>query len=436
MTAVMRAAGLSRARVLRVGVVRASRLYEERVLDSGMLTVGPSERADVVLPAGAPSRLHRLLERRGDSWRLVPGAGMRARVACAGEVLELTEQSPPLELDRDARGRILIGSTTLLFQLVPAPPERPRPQLPLSVMHRERDDWGTMIIAALSFLLHFGLMGVLFSDWVDPVVDDGVQVTGLIESMRTLPAPPVETPEQSAAAATQAKSPASPPRSARRGARSRRAGAPAHTGAASAARLQHQLDAIEMKTLGALASNRPATADVLGGHEVPTAALDRAAKSSAGVGSGDPFHVEASGVPLRPGADEGLAGIGTRTGAEDTSTGNVQHVAGPVTKTAVASRTTVGTVDNAQRVVLGMRPAFHACYRREIESNPDAQGKVRLTLQIGAGGEVDKVSATHSGNLSPTLVGCMVQRARAAEFHPPAEGSAVVAVPVTLVLNR
>ena len=48
----------------------------------------------------------------------------------------------------------------------------------------------TTIIAAVSFLLHFMLLGAVYSDWLDPVSDDDVSVAGLIDSLKNLPAPP------------------------------------------------------------------------------------------------------------------------------------------------------------------------------------------------------------------------------------------------------
>lgn len=438
MTAVMRAAGVPRARVLRVGVVRDARMIEERVVAADVLTVGPAERADLVLPARDLGRRHRLLERRGGSWWLALASDMRGRVATSGGVLELTGESPPQRLESDARGKVVIGTTTLLFQLVPAPPVQSRPRLPLSVMRRETGDWGTTIIAALSFLLHFGIMGVLFSDWVDPVVDQGVVVSGLVDSVRTLPAPPVEASSKSATSAPAASAEPTPATATARNAGHGKPG-PHKSGpmdSDSAARLQRQLVDIEMKTLGSLAATGPATADVLRGSEVPTSALDHAAKSAAGVGPVDPFHIGSSGAPLHPGEQGSLADIGNSHGADDGNTGRVRHVVGPTTKTLVESHREVGIVPDAARVVAGLRPAFHTCYRHELEGNPDAHGKVQLTLRIGAGGEVDGVSATHSGNLSSSVVRCMIGHARTAEFSPPTEGSAVISVPVSLVLNR
>jgi hypothetical protein len=52
-------------------------------------------------------------------------------------------------------------------------------------------DWKTTVIGALSFLLHFGALGSLYSDWMDPVVDDDLHASALIQAVRELPRPAV-----------------------------------------------------------------------------------------------------------------------------------------------------------------------------------------------------------------------------------------------------
>ena len=60
-------------------------------------------------------------------------------------------------------------------------------------------DWTTTIIAAFSFLFHFGAVGSIYSDWMDPIVDDEVDVAALLESVKQLPPPPaVEQPKENA----------------------------------------------------------------------------------------------------------------------------------------------------------------------------------------------------------------------------------------------
>jgi hypothetical protein len=80
-----------------------------------------------------------------------------------------------------------------------------------------------------------------------------------------------------------------------------------------------------------------------------------------------------------------------------------------------------------------MRAGFRNCYQKGLNENPDSQGSIRLTIQIGPGGEVSGVTATPSGNLSPGVVACVQARARAGQFDPPEGGSAAIVVPVTFV---
>jgi hypothetical protein len=80
-----------------------------------------------------------------------------------------------------------------------------------------------------------------------------------------------------------------------------------------------------------------------------------------------------------------------------------------------------------------MRAGFRACYQRGLNENPDAQGNIRLTIQVGPGGEVRGVTAVPAGTLPPSVVACVQARAKAAQFDPPEGGSAAIQVPVTFV---
>ena len=96
---------------------------------------------------------------------------------------------------RAARGKVVVGETTFLFQFVAPPPIQPRPQLPLSVKGglASQIDWNLTIIAAFSFLLHFGLIGAMYSDWMDPVVNDDLAASLAHVVQTPSEPPPIET---------------------------------------------------------------------------------------------------------------------------------------------------------------------------------------------------------------------------------------------------
>jgi hypothetical protein len=97
----------------------------------------------------------------------------------------------------------------------------------------------------------------------------------------------------------------------------------------------------------------------------------------------------------------------------------VQKGTGPRGVALIANVETSESVDNAARVIAGMRAAFRACYNRSLLTNPDADGSVRVRAQIAETGEVSAAKATPASALPPALIPCVEARVRAAQFAPP-----------------
>lgn len=450
MTAMMRAVMPTGPKVLRIGLVQGGRVIEERIIKQRVhVTVGPSEKATFVVASSNLPATFRLFELVGNEYCLNFLDGMTGRIALPTGISELSmlrgqaRRTPQgayqVRLTEDSRGKIVVGDTTFLFQFVAPPPVQPKPQLPVSVTRGATGiDWTTTMIAAMSFLVHFMAIGAVYSDFLDPIVDDEIQVAGLVDQVKNLPPPPpveeAEVVDDTGESQKVAEAP-------KKGGDQKGAGGGAGKGgpmsAAQAAALSNELEQLEMETLGALAGAGPATAGVLRGGEVPTGALDLAAASGAGVGVGGVGNLRlgGGGGVIRPGAaGGGLGSIGsTGRGEGTTGSGKAQAVKGPKGSAEVGGPGIAGgQVSNASRVVAGMRAGFRNCYNRELASNPDAQGSIRLTIRVGPGGEVQGVSAAPSGNLG-SAVGCVQARAAAAQFAPPEGGSAVITVPVTFV---
>jgi hypothetical protein len=449
MTAVMRAVAANAGpKVLRIGVVQAGRVAEERIIKQRVhVTVGASEKNMFVVSTQNLPPTFRVFELVGNDYHLNFLDGMTGRIALPTGISDLNmlkgqakrnaQGAYQVRLTEDSRGKVVIGDTTFLFQFVAPPPIQPKPQLPVAVLRGASSiDWNTTIIAALSFLCHFMALGAIYSDWLDPVIDDEVSVAGLIDSLKNLPPPPpvedkpADKPDETAKAdkpepvkAPTSTAPAGPK------------GPAAPMSAKESAALSNELDKIDMAVL-AFAGTGPATAGVLKNGEVPTGSLDQAAASAAAVGAGGDLNIKGGGGSIVPGALRGgLAGIGATgrgTGTEGTGAG--AKVEGPKGNASVGgAAVSGGTVSNAARVVAGMRAGFRNCYQRGLAENPDAAGSIRLTIRVGAGGEVAGVSPSPSGTLPASVISCVVARAQAAQFDPPEGGSAVIAVPVTFV---
>ncbi len=450
MTAVMRAVAANAGpKVLRIGVVQAGRVAEERIIKQRThVTVGASEKNMFVVSTQNLPPTFRVFELVGNDYHLNFLDGMTGRIALPTGISDLSmlkgqakrnaQGAYQVRLTEDSRGKVVIGDTTFLFQFVAPPPIQPKPQLPVAVLRGASSiDWNTTIIAALSFLCHFMALGSIYSDWLDPVIDDEVSVAGLIDSLKSLPPPPpVEDKPADKPDDTKPTEKAEPVKAA-----AGAAPAPGPKGPAApmsskeTAALSNELDKIDMAVL-AFAGTGPATAGVLKSGEVPTGSLDQAAASAAAVGAGGDLSLKGAGGSIRPGAaGGGLAGIGSTgrgTGTEGTGAG--AKVEGPKGNASVGgAAVSGGTVSNAARVVAGMRAGFRNCYQRGLSENPDASGSIRLTIRVGAGGEVAGVSPSPSGSLPASVISCVVARAQAAQFDPPEGGSAVIAVPVTFV---
>lgn len=452
MTAVMRAVASTGPKVLRIGLIQGGRVIEERIIKQRTsVTVGASEKNMFVIAAADLPANFKLFELVGSEYFLNFTDLMKGRLALATGVSDLNtlkgqartgaQGGYQIKLTEDSRGKIVIGDTTFLFQFVAPPPIQPRPQLPVSVTRGAASvDWPTTMIAAFSFLVHFCAIGAIYSDWLDPVVDYDINVSALVETVKSLPAPPpVEEPEEAAPAekpkaeapkADPTPKPAQKPTPAADGKKE-------HLSKAQAAALSNELESLEMATLAALSSAGPATANVLRSGEVPTSALDAAAASEAGVSSAASSGLKLGGAggTIRPGAaGGGLASIGSSGKSAGAGSGTTTVVKGPKGSADVGSASVAGgSVSDASRVVAKMRAGFRACYNRGLAENPDIEGKISLSIKVGPTGQVASVSATKTGNLPASVVDCVKARANSATFSAPQGGAAVIQVPVSFV---
>jgi len=205
MTAVMRAmAQATGPKVLCIGLVQGGRVIEERIIKQRTtVTVGASEKAMFVIPSNAVPAQFKLFELVGGDYFLNFLDGMSGRVALATGITDISAlkgqakkvgNAYQVRLTDEARGKVVVGETTFLFQFVAPPPVQPRPQLPLAVKGglASQIDWNLTIIAAFSFMLHFGLIGAMYSDWMDPIVNEDMAIQGLIDLAKNVPPPPVE----------------------------------------------------------------------------------------------------------------------------------------------------------------------------------------------------------------------------------------------------
>jgi hypothetical protein len=459
MTQVMRGVSpLKATRALRIAVVQRGRVIEDAIFERGeTITIGPTERSTfVVAEASLPPKFV-LFEDTGAGFRLNVLDLMRGRLATAAGPVDIAG-SKSIALGDDARGRVVVGETSFLFQMVASRPPKSKAPLPLSVRVglTSEIDWTTVIVAAFSFLFHFGVIATLYGDWIDPLVDDRVEVGQLVEMMNHLPPPPVverQIPNEAATAPvamTTAKA-TDPVKSTSNGdskaggatggsAASAKKGSGGAMSDARATEISRMLGASDVEMIGRLTDSGPSTAGVLAEHDIPIGLLDEVAANGKGVGAaaglqlGDP----AGGGPIRPGNGgdgHGLEHIGDTHGQAPSSAGTAIAMARPRGGQAqVGVEPHGGDILNPGATVASMGPGFRACYNKGITTeDPSMKGSLRLTLKIAPNGDVASLSTSGGSGLSSTVIDCVARRAQTAHFQVGEGGGGTVVVPVTFV---
>ena len=451
MTAVMRAmAQATGPKVLRIGVVQGGRVLEERIIKQRTsVTVGQSEKSMFVVPSQLVPPQFKLFELIGGEYFLNFVDGMSGRVALAsgitdiaalkGQAKKVGNNVYQVKLTDEARGKVVLGDLTFLFQFVAPPPVQPKPQLPLAVKGglASQIDWTLTIIAAFSFLLHFGIVGAMYSDWMDPVVDDSLSVQALVDLQKNIPPPEVEqkpddTPSPTASATATTPTPTKAPSSSGATAPSKAGGG--QVSDAKAAALSAQADKMEMQLLAAFGGGS-AVQGALNRSDIPPVDLSGAAASNTGVSStGGGLNLGSGGAAVAAGKGGGLSGISAGNGASaQAGAGAGRDVGGPKGDVSVGTSSASVPVSGADRVIAGLRPGFRACYNTGLQADPTMSGKVTISVKIGPNGEVSSADVASNTGLSDGVANCIARKLRNAQFDAPGGGGSVMQVPVTFV---
>jgi outer membrane biosynthesis protein TonB len=429
MTAVMRAMQQATGpKVLRIGLLASGRILEERIIKQRTsVTVGPSEKSTFVVQANVPPQF-KLFELIGNDYHLNFLDGMTGRVALATGITDLVAlkgqakrvgPAYQIRLTEEARGKIVIGETTFLFQFVAPPPAQPRPQLPLSVKGglASQIDWSLTIIAAFSFLLHFGLIGAMYSDWMDPVVNEDI-TAGLMNLVRDPPTPPpVETAETPATTATSNETAQNTQTHSQSNTQATHAG-PSVPNVSAVNNIMGELAQLRVATIGALAGG-PSISSVMNGEGAPV--------DLNGIVNGGGISNLTGGLNL-PGGAGGPIQPGKGTG-DLSSLGGGKTIAGDVNTAGTAKRVVpVGTVDtgpasanvpiaNMESVIRSqIFPAARKCYQRGLENDPNQSGKLIVAIKVDPSGEVSSASVVSNSGLSQQVASCIVSAAKRATF--------------------
>ena len=444
MTAVMRAMQQATGpKVLRIGLVAAGRILEERIVKQRTsVTVGPSEKSTFVVQANLPVQF-KLFELIGGDYYLNFLDGMTGRIALATGITDLialkgqAKRVGPayqVRLTEEARGKIVIGDITFLFQFVAPPPVQPRPQLPLSVKGgvASQIDWSLTIIAAFSFLLHFGLVGAMYSDWMDPVVNDDI-TAGLLDMVQKTVPPPAETAEETPTATASATDTAPAPTQAPKAQASKSSSAAPD--AKVVAGLMNEADQARIAILAALNGGANIKGAMNDDNGAPVDLNSLANRAGGFTNSNSLVSGVGGGGPIQPGkGGGGLQDLhGGNTGGASTTAGQATKVV-PVGNVDLGPSSMSVPVSNAEAVIRSqIFPGAKRCYQRGLEQDPTQAGKLVILIKVSPSGEVDSATASSNTGLSASVASCIAGVARRAKIDPPGANGSSISVPFNFV---
>jgi hypothetical protein len=203
-------------RAIRVGVLLGDNLVEEKVFSTGApVTFGQSLKCGLSIPGDGIPHEHALFVHDQGRVLLRVTKTMTGKLAQAGEIQtdlrrgEAVEGVWSIPLAKGARGKLVLGDATILFQEIAAPPLTPRPVLPASIRGTlgDRIDRRLAVIIGASVALHLGIAGVA---WFEDVETGSMLETPIAQTYRqevmevTLPdeTQPVVSPDPGPGAAT------------------------------------------------------------------------------------------------------------------------------------------------------------------------------------------------------------------------------------------
>ena len=434
----------ARTKILRIGVILGGKIVEERLIrDRGDVTIGQSAKNTFGIPSAELPKTWNLFEEKDGRYYINIAEGMDGRISDGGQVQTLSQLSKggqaqkqgsghAVPLTEQARGKVMLGELTLLFQFVMAPPVQPKPQLPQSVRGSvmDRIDPYMAAILALSFLFHGGMLIWLATRDLptEPEPDEIPDrfAKGLLER----PPPPPEPPPAPIADEGPGKDepvakkggPDEGKKQAKDPGPDKDPGPAQPDQAAVAAAVENTA---VLKVLGAVSQDGQGKfVDVSGGKD-GGGDLDKGLQNVSGSGVA---IAGAGGLGTRGGGD-GTIGSGSRTGVSGPTGGGGAGDKGQTevkvdVKTTALDEVFAGGLDpSAVMSVIKQRyyRGIQQCYQSALKTNPKLAGKINIGFVIG---KVGKVTSSNIGGFDPGVDACVRAQVMRWRFSRPDDDEA------------
>jgi len=438
-------------KILRIGIIQSGKIVEERLVRKREnVTIGQSVKNTFVVPASnVLPRSFTLFELTPQGYALNFMDGWDGRIAFDQNIVTLAQLRGKATrrgevfhamLNDRARGKIVIGDVTILFQFVLPPPIQARPQLPPSVRGSitQNLDWLMVGILAASLFGHAGFVVYLNSvDWprkpdIEEIPDRFVQM--LVPKREEKKVEQKVDPNQGKEQAKVEK------KKGDGGAKKKDTGprdpeAEARAAAERRARLAKEVQSMGvLKILGARGEDGTIADLVKGGDAGGDADKVFAQVGGVGVaGAGSAGGLRSAKGAGGTGTAKGIGGL-RASGPGEVDTGQRGSERAATMKGTVKDSAPVdidGSLDPnvVANTIRSRKGAVIACYEKALKRNPSLAGKVVLRFTISSIGKVTSAEID-SNSLGDDEVGsCMTTIVKTWRFPAPAGGEVQFSYP-------
>jgi hypothetical protein len=448
-------------KILRIGIIQGGKIVEERLVRKReSVTVGQSTKNSFVIPTEALPKSFTLFELLGNGgYALNFSDGMDGRISLGDQVLPLPQCKQglaqrrghlwQLPLNDRARGKVVVGDATILFQFVAPPPPQPRPQLPPSVRGSVSQtlDWFLIAILGLSLIGHFGFVAYLRTvDWprkpnLEDVPDRFVQVVAKPQPVM----PETKIIVQDKGKGVEVKKEGGGGGGTGRKGGGKKTAEQMAADAEARARAEAERRARLAEQARALGVNMALGHHGEGGNVrnllengSPGGDQEKALSGLQGVGVARGSGGGLPGIKVGGGGGTGngkVAGIGDlRAGAVGGGgTGEKGPESAPkgFVRRGGEAKVTSGEADprGVSQVISDSMGLMKSCYDRELKRNPELKGRITLVITIKINGQVGGVDADDN-DLGDEVLGCIKARIQNLRFPPAKGGEAEVKIPL------
>lgn len=431
-------------RSLRIGIILGGKIVEERLIRKREnISVGQSAKNTFSVPIEGLPREWPMFVVHAGRYALQFTDHMDGRISDGNDVYTLASLKGRharkhgdawiIPLAESARGKIVVGEMTLLFQFVAAPPLQPRPHLPASVRgsFADRIDPRLAVILAISLAVHAAIAIVANSvdrkkDRTEKIYESVFKPKKVSARFKRVKLKPQKTDEDGKDKADKGK------KKAKKKARKPKPGKPhkkAKDGGSKKSKTPERvsddaIDRVVQITVGAgkgllQGPNGENTQGVTKDLDKTIASVKESGDTVGKVGAGKRDRVVRGGDNRRVGAGNRAKGPDVGKGVEDT--GHKKKPRIPKSRVRLGGRAHGSDAKNLtpQIVTRTIRNRFmnglRSCHKIVLKTDPNAGGKVTLKFTVGESGRV--VSASVNG-FSSIVDNCIQKRMLRWRFRP------------------